>query len=195
MIHYDIQQNSEDWYKLRCGKFTASMFGSLFSKTNTISYRDSINNVVHQIVTGEIEKTYINSNMERGHDWEDMAAISYEMSTLSSVLNGGFWEYNDYVGASPDRLVDDDGILEIKTHKGSIMVDVLYQGKSPLLDMYQVQGQLLCTGRKWCDFMAYNPNYKPLIIRIERDEELIKKIVEKLQESILIVKEKIKYIK
>lgn len=195
MTFHNIDQNSEAWHKLRCGKFTASMFGNLFSKKETVAYRNAINNVVHQILTGEIEPSYSNSDMERGHEWEILAAQHYELSTFSKVTNGGFWEYNKYVGASPDRLVDDDGIAEIKTHKGAIMVDVLVNKKSPLFDPYQIQGQLLCTGRKWCDFIAFNPNYEPLIQRVNRDEAMIKLISDKLEESIKIVEQKIKSIR
>lgn len=191
IIHHEMEHNSPEWYKARSGKFTASMFGNLFSKKDSVGYRDAINNVVHQIITGEIEPSYSNADMERGHEWEDTARQIYELTTFRELKAGGFWEYNKYVGASPDRLVDDDGILEIKTHKASIMIDVIINKKSPLFNPYQIQGQLLCTGRKWCDFIAFNPNYKPLIIRVERDEVFIKTLIEKLDESIKIVESKI----
>lgn len=193
-IFHNVTQNSEEWHKLRCGKFTASMFGNLFSKKDSVAYRNAINNVVHQIITGEVEETYKNADMERGHEWENLAAQHYELTTFKNISNGGFWELNKYVGCSPDRLVDDDGILEIKTHKGAIMIDVLVNKKSPLFDPYQIQGQLLCTGRKWCDFIAYNHKHKPFVQRVERDETLIRLISEKLDESIAIVENKIKTI-
>lgn len=194
IVFHNIDQNSGEWHQLRCGKFTASMFGNLFSAKNTVSYRDAINNVVHQIITGEVEASYSNDDMKRGHDWEDMARQVYELTTFNELSMGGFWEYNKYVGASPDRLVNDDGLLEVKTHKGSIMIDVLVNKKSPLFNPYQIQGQLLCTGRKWCDFIAFNPNYKPFIQRVYRDEVMIKMIYDKLEESIAIVEQKIKSI-
>ncbi len=195
MTFHDVQQNSPDWHKLRAGKFTASSFGDLFSAKTTAAYRNAINNVVHQILTGEVEESYSNADMQRGHEWEELAAGYYEMKTLSEVTNGGFWEYNKYVGASPDRLVGEDGILEIKTHKGAVMIDVIVNKKSPLFDPYQIQGQLLCTGRKWCDFIAFNHKHPPFIQRVNRDEEFIAKLLDKLEESINVVETKIKAIK
>ncbi len=195
MIHHDIDQNSDEWHALRCGKFTASMFADLFAKETTLAYRNAINNIVHQRLTGEVEPSYSNADMERGHEWEALAVEQYELLTFRETRLGGFWELNKYVGASPDRLVDEDGIMEVKTHKGGIMIDVLVNQKSPLFDPWQIQGQLLCTGKKWCDFVAFNPNYEPLIQRVNRDEVMIKSLSDKLDESIKIVEAKIKSIK
>jgi putative phage-type endonuclease len=195
IIHHNIEQNTEDWHNLRMGKFTASMFKDCFAAKSTAAYKNAINDVVFQILTGEVEESYSNAIMQRGHEIEPLAADYYELLTFSEVKEAGFWEYNEFIGASPDRLVNDDGILEIKSPKGTTLIELYETMKLPPVYYWQVHGQLMCTGRQWCDFISFHPSLKPIIIRIERDEAVIKELETKLFECVEIVKQKVELIK
>ena len=187
MKHHKVQQNTDEWLQLRQGKFTASTFSDLFAKPTTAAYQKAIYKVAYEILTGESPESYSNDYMQRGHELEPLAKKAYEMETFNVVEDAGFFEYNEFIGASPDGLVGEEGLVEIKCPAFNTMISYLIDPKLPSQYKHQVHGQLLVTGRKWCDFMCYHPKLKPVIIRIERDERFIKEIETKLNESIIEV--------
>jgi len=180
MIYYDIQQNSDEWLVLRSGKITASEFADAMSGESTLGYKRLIYKKRAEIRLGEPEESFSNEWMERGHELEPDALKLYEAKNLVITKNGGFFEHSKYIGASPDRLVGEDGLLEIKCPKASTMERYIDENRLPNEYKWQVQGQLFVTDRKWCDFMAYHPMYEPIIIRVVRDEEMIKALSERL---------------
>ena len=184
MTYYDIEQNSDEWMALRCGKFTASMFKDLFAKETTQTYQDAIYKIVFERLTGEVPESFSNDWMQRGHELEQEASDWYSLTTGYEVLNGGFFKLSDWIGASPDGLIGDNGLIEIKCPKFSTQIDYLLKRELPKNYYYQVYGQLLVTDRQFCDFIAYHPKFKNLIIRIERDKEVDKMILEKLDKAI-----------
>lgn len=190
--YFDIEQNTDEWMNLRMGKFTASMFSDLMGSKNTLTYQKAINKVVFEILTNEVPENFTSGYMERGHELEPLAKELYSMMTFNDVSNGGFFSYGNYIGASPDGLIDDDGLLEIKSPSFNTMINYLLRKSLPIEYKYQVQGQLFVTNRKWCDFMAYHPKLKPLIIRVERDEDIITDIQTRLNEAIETVINRIK---
>ncbi len=194
MTFHDIEQNSEEWMDLRRGKFTCSIFGDLFMSYKTAGYRNAIYQVVFERLTGETPESFSGNWMERGHEFESEGLEKYELLTFNKVSNGGFVELNEWVGGSPDGFVK-PGLVECKCPKYSTQIDYLVEKKLPKIYEKQVQGQLYVTGAKWCDFMCYHPRLKPLIIQVERDEEMIKEIAEKLTESIEKAKQIIKLLK
>ena len=183
-MHHLIEQNTDEWMELRRGKFTASSFSDLFLKPTTAGYRNAIFKVVYERLTGEQPESFTNDWMQRGHELEPFAVQQYELETFNDVLPGGFFELNDYVGASPDGLIGEDGLLEIKCPAYSTMIQYLIDRKLPTQYKWQVQGQLYVTGRKWTDFFAYHPKLKPIIIRVERDEVMISELEQKLFDCI-----------
>jgi len=191
MKFWDIEQNTESWLNLRKKKFTASNFKDLFMSENTAGYKNTIYKVVFERLTDETPENFTNEWMDRGRELESEARESYELSTFNKVSNGGFCELNEWVGCSPDGFVN-DGLVEIKCPKYSTLIDYLVSKTLPKIYEKQIQGQLYVTGAKWCDFMCYHPKLKPLIIRVERDEEIIKEIADKLTESIEKAKQLIK---
>lgn len=195
MIWHDVEQNSEEWYALRCGKFTASSFSELLSAKSTLGYKKLINHVVFERLTGEKPESYHSTFMDRGHEIEPIAAEHYEMQTFLETKPGGFFEYDDYTGCSPDRIVGEDGLLEIKSPIPNTMIEYLKTGKLPSIYVDQVQGQLMITGRKWCDFIAFHPLLKPLIIRVYPDPVKIAAIKLELGIAIKTVNEIIEKIK
>lgn len=184
MIYHDIQQNSEEWFALRTGKFTASTFKDLFMSKTTQGYQDAIYKVAFERLTNESPESYTNEWMQRGTELEPEARAWYEFEKDVKVLNGGFFEYNDWIGASPDGLVGEDGLLEIKCPKYSTLMNYLINKELPKNYYYQVHGQMLATDRQWCDFIAYHPKLPRLVLRIERDKEVDKEILDKLFEGI-----------
>ncbi|MBK7381656.1 MAG: YqaJ viral recombinase family protein [Ignavibacteriales bacterium] len=180
MKFYDVEQNSDEWLSLRRGKFTASSFKDLFMKETTQGYQDAIYKVIFERLTGESPESFTSDWMQRGHELEQEAREWYELETYNKVHNGGFFEYNDWTGASPDGLVGNNGLVEIKCPKYSTMIDYLLKKELPKIYYYQVHGQLLVTDRKWCDFVAYHPALPKIILRIERDSNVDKEILVKL---------------
>jgi hypothetical protein len=182
---YDIDQNSEEWDELRMGKFTCSTFNDLFMKSDSVGYNKAIWKVVGERITGVSEERFSNKVMANGHEMEPLARENYEIETFSTVTNGGFFEYNDFVGGSPDGLVDSSGCVEFKQRLYHIYFDFLETGKLPQANFWQVHGQLFVTGREWCDYAPFNhPNLKRKIIRVYRDEVIMKQLESKLNESI-----------
>ena len=183
MKFHDIEQGTEEWFELRKGKFTASAFNDLFMAKSTKGYEKAIYKVVFERLTDESPEDFTSDYMERGKELESEARETYEMMTFRKVSNGGFVELSEWIGCSPDGWVE-DGLIEIKCLAFNTMINYLLEKKLPKIYEKQVQGQLYVTGAKWCDFMCYHPKLKPLIIRIERDESMIKEIADKLTESI-----------
>lgn len=167
-------QGTEEWYAARCGIPTSSNFDKIVTTAGLPSKQRNkyLWRLAGEKVTGISEDGYKNAVMERGSILEAEARETYEFITGKTVTQVGFClvggEYR--YGASPDGLVDDDGQLEIKCPIISTHVSYLLGGTMPIDYFQQVQGQLLVTGRKWCDFFSYYPGLNPLIIRIKRDE-------------------------
>jgi putative phage-type endonuclease len=195
MIFHNVEQNSLEWLELRKGKFTASTFKDLFMKETTQGYQDAIYKVAFERLTGESPESFTNDWMQRGSELESEAREWYELETYNKVHNGGFFELSEYIGASPDGLIGIDGLIEIKCPKFSTQIDYLLKKEIPKNYYYQIHGQLLVTDRKWCDFVAYHPKFKNLIIRIERDKKVDEQILFQLQKAIKEVEQIISKLK
>lgn len=195
MIYYNIEQGTQEWLDLRKGKFTASTFKDLFMKETTQGYQDAIYKVVFELITNESPETFTSNWMERGTELESEAREWYELETYNKVHNGGFFVYNDWIGASPDGLIGKDGLIEIKCPKFSTQIDYLLKKELPKNYFYQVHGQLLVTDRKWCHFVAYHPKFNNFILRVERDKKIDELILSKLQSAIKEVEQIIKKLK
>lgn len=177
MKEHKVEQNTDEWLDLRRGKFTASTFKELFMAKSTAGYKNAIKKVVYEKLTGESPEFFQTEYMKRGHELEPVARSVYENETFNVVEDAGFFELSEWIGASPDGLVGTDGIIEIKCPAYSTMIDYLIYKNLPNQYKWQVYGQLWVTGRKWCDFMAFHPKLKPVIIRIERDEVIITELI------------------
>ncbi len=196
MIIHKCEQGSESWHEIKLGRFTGTRIKNLMSAKSTASYQNVIAEVAAEIITHEKEDNYTNDDMQRGIDLEPEAAMYYSIYEDCELEEVGFCEpeesdYSDYTGVSPDRLVNDDGLLEIKCPKAKTHFNYIRNGKLPTEYKWQVQHQLFITGKKWCDFMSYYPELKPFIIRVLPDLEMHSKIVDELRLAIKAVKETI----
>lgn len=181
MLVHNFEQNSPEWEQARLGVVTASTFGKIITaKTMKISASaDEVENkAVFEILTGKESNEFVgNKHTERGHELEPDAVSMYEMIKGGDIQEVGFVTNDEgTIGCSPDRLIGEDGGLEIKcplghTHIKSFMAGTIADDHKP-----QVQGSLLITGRKWWDVMSYHPELTPSIIRVERDKEYIEKL-------------------
>lgn len=173
MIHHNVQQNTPEWMALRAGKVTASALHRILKQDGTL--RDSegmqtyINELVAERLLGAPLQQASNPWMERGHIEEDRAAGWYAFEREVPVEKCGFFTTNDgRVGASCDRLVGKDGILEIKVPGPAEHVSNL----RAMTQKYkaQVQGQLyVVEGRDWVDLLSFNCDLPAAIRRLERD--------------------------
>jgi hypothetical protein len=196
MKFYDIDQNSEEWNEVRMAKFTASMHGDLFADKKTATYQKAITKVAYEKVTGMSEEIYSNKWMERGHEREPIGVENYELYSFNETENGGFYEFNEFVGASPDRKIKGKNAgVEIKCPSFNVYNEYLQTKKLPKIYFWQVHGQMLCTGWDYIDFMPFShPKLKQVLVRVERDKLILEELEEKLYSCIKEVKQLIEII-
>ena len=190
---HNVEQNSEEWFKLRLGKLTSSNFDKLMAHKCTkwgqgaIDYAEKI---ALEIVTDERDETsgFKNFYMERGQELEPLAVELYEEQKFMVVENGGFYSSKcGRFGDSPDGLTaPKDGCIEIKSVIPKTQWKRIKTGKIDNSYYWQIMGHLLISGRKWCDFISFCPempeNKRLIIFRIERDEEELEKLEKRLNE-------------
>jgi putative phage-type endonuclease len=178
MIIDNCAQGSPEWLACRVGLPTASNFDKLVTTKGEQSKQRQkyLYTLAGERLIGKKEETYQNGAMQRGIEMEVEARSFYEMNKNVDVVQVGicYPDKKKLYGASPDGLVGDDGILEVKCPILSTMVGYMIDGKLGVDYLQQVQGQMLVTGRKWVDLLAYYPGITPIIERIERDEPFIK---------------------
>lgn len=188
MIVHEITQNSLEWFNVRLGKFTASDAQAI--SANGAGLLTLVYKKVAEILTNKKEEGYSNLDMERGHELEDSARNLYEIKTDLSVDKIGFCELDSNTGASPDGIIGDDGLIEIKCINDVKFVEFLCNKKIDTAHIWQMQMQMLVTDRKWCDYVIYNPNFKDklIITRVERNENDIEKIKVGINTGVAMVK-------
>ena len=176
------EQRTDEWFAARLGKVTASRVADVMARTKT-GYSASRENYMAQLVveriTGERAESYNNAAMQWGTDQEPFARAAYEAHTGQMVEEVAFVPHPmiDGAGASPDGLVGADGLCEIKCPNTSTMIDTLLTGAIPSKYVAQMQFQMACTGRAWCDYVSFDPRMPAkaqlFVKRLERDDEYI----------------------
>lgn len=173
MIRIECEPGSREWFEARLAMPTASNFHRIVTpKTLKHSAQSAkyINELLVEWATGDPAQSADNSWMERGREMELEAVRWYEMETNQETTVGGFCTNDEgTAGCSPDRLVGEDGGLEIKCPSAAVHVGYLL-GMSDEYRM-QAQGGLFITGRKWWDLVSYCPGWPPVLVRHKRDAE------------------------
>lgn len=184
-IFENLEQGTVEWRAVRAGIPTASEFSTVLasgrgggeSKTRkTYLYK-----LAGERITGEPAENYSNGYMERGHALEGEARDLYSLIQGVEAKQVGFIRSGNK-GCSPDSLVGDDGMLEIKTKAPHLLIDILKTGEVPSEHTAQLQGALWIAERKWIDFVAYFPKMPPFIKRVARDDLYIARLAKAVDE-------------
>ena len=180
-----IEQGTPEWHQLRLGKVTASRVADILAKTKTgpsASRQNYLIELALQRTTGIIQESYSNSAMEWGTQTEPQARVAYEVRTNNFVDQVAFIEHPsiDWFGCSPDGLVSDRGLVEIKCPNSTTHWEYFKYNRPPTKYVIQMQAQLAVTGRDWCDFVSFDPRMPErsqlLVVRVDRDNAFIEEM-------------------
>jgi len=189
-----MEQRSEEWYAIKAGKFSASEMSDVVAKPTTAAYRNLIAAKVAERLTGQFRQSFTSTAMQWGIDHENDARDMYWLRECPVIEETGFVlhpELPEWAGASPDGMVEQDGLVEIKCPNTATHIDYLrIRGdvkKIPKPYLYQMQWQMACTGRKWCDFVSYDPrmpdHLRLAVCRVERDAKLIEDLTDAVKKA------------
>lgn len=175
-----LLQGSPEWFASRLGRVTASRVADVIAKTKT-GYSTSRENYCVELalerLTGNRQESFSNDAMKWGTETEPLARAAYEARTGAIVDEVGMVAHPSIAmtGASPDGLIDADGLLEIKCPNSATHAETLLSKKPEGKYITQMTWQMICTGRKWCDFASFDPRFPEhlqlFVTRIERDDE------------------------
>ena len=179
----DAVQGTPEWLAARAGKVTARMISNVLMKPETAGFRDYQAQLVAEILTGKPQGSdYTNVHMQYGTETEPLARSAYEAETGFSVDEVGLCIHPtiERAGASPDGLVGNSGLVEIKCPKPATHLAYLIAGVVPAGYKNQMMWQIACTGRDWCDFVSFRPdlpeNLQLFVVRFKRDSAEILKL-------------------
>lgn len=175
----DCAQNTPEWMEARRGIPTASCFAKILAKGEGKTRRRYMLDLAGERLTGRLTEGFSNEHTERGHAMEDDARQMYAFQQDADPVRVGFVR-NETIraGASPDSLLGERGLLEIKTKLPALQLDVLELNRLPPDHVAQVQGQLWVTGRDFCDFVSFWPGLPLFVKRVERDEAYLKALAQ-----------------
>jgi len=181
-----VEQRSEEWFAQRRGKVTASRIGDILATIRNGNWAASRKNYAAQLITerltGKDPEPYTNEYIEWGIAQEAPAREAYTKATGTAVEEVGFVNHPTiaYAGASPDGLIGEDGLLEIKCPTTATQIERLLGADIPEGYRLQMLWQMACTGRRFCDFVSFDPrlpeDMQLFIKRFERDDKEIKHI-------------------
>jgi len=178
-----IIQGSPEWFAQRLGKVTASRLADVMAKgkggaeaATRATYRAEL---VAERLTGKAAEGFTNAAMKWGTECEPLARAAYEAEYSLLVAETGMVTHPRIAmsGASPDGLVSIDGLIEIKCPETKAHIDTILSGEAPSKYIPQMQWQMACTGRAWCDFVSFDPrmpeDMQMFVRRVLRDDDLI----------------------
>ena len=170
---FDCEQGTPEWLAARAGIITASVFNVVQMKGRGGGVSETRRKLLYQLAAEQITGMPCpqwggNEHTERGHAMENEIRALYEASSDAPVMQVGFMR-RGRIGASPDSLVGDDGMVEIKSRLPHLQIDVLLAGVLPQEHVAQVQGQLMVSRRRWCDYVSYWPGLPEFRIRVYPD--------------------------
>lgn len=176
------EQGTAEWHQARLGKATASKMADIVARTKSgwgASRANYAAQLVAERLTGQPTEGFTNAAMAWGCEQEPAARRAYAFYADAEVAECGFIDHPviAMAGASPDGLVGGDGLLELKCPNTSTHIDTLRRGKIPEKYVHQMNWQMACTGRAWCDFASFDPrlpeSMRLFVKRLDRDPEAI----------------------
>lgn len=204
--HFEIEQGTSEWFKIRDLKFTASRASEIATNGK------GLETLCIELLAGhyssqqyeEYTGKYKNSAMQRGNDFEAQARMVYEFETGNSVRQVGCVTVGKYILASPDGLVTENGkengLIEIKNHDDKVFLELILTGKVEPKYVKQMQYQMWVTGKEWVDYFGYNPNFEPsyYLERFFPDKDMFEKFeagvnagTEMLENGLSMLKDKL----
>lgn len=199
-----MEQRSNEWFQARLGKATASRFNDLMATGRAgqklAGYKNYKAELVAERLTGQKYDSFQSKEMMWGTENEPLARLRYSMAARVLAEECGFYTHDKLAaGASPDGLVGPDGLVEIKCPNTATHIDTLHAGAIPRQYMAQVQGQMWITGRKWVDFVSFDPrlpdNANFIIVRVPRDDLYIKELEAATTAFLADVDAEVEYVK
>jgi len=189
----EFEQGDDAWFAIKCGKFSGTRFADVLAKSKPSkanpeprslkAREDLIWTLATERIQGYMPQGLTSYALRWGSENEPRAREAYELATGAFVTQQGFTLHKtlgEFVGASLDGLVDEDGTIEIKCPKSPEIHMQRFLNGVPEEYIPQIQGGLWVSDRKWCDFISYDPDtderFKLLIIRVYRDEAYIKNL-------------------
>lgn len=178
-IYKHLEQGSDEWLQARCGILTASVIGQLITpSTLKVAKNETARGLVRQLVgerlTGQVEDSYTSADMERGIWLEpyarDIYSVNYEIVDEVGLMVRTS-DDGHRLGYSPDGLVGDDGLIEIKTRHPKKHLHTILEDRVPSENMAQLHAGLIVSGRKWIDYCSYSPGLPFWTKRVHRDPE------------------------
>ena len=189
----NIKQGTPEWMAQRLGRVTASRVADVIAKTKT-GYSASRDNYAAQLICERLTnlptESYTNAAMQWGTETEPKARQAYESHTFTSVVEVAMIPHPtiEASGASPDGLVQTEGQIEIKAPNSNTHIDTLLSQTVPSKYITQMQWQMACTGRQWCDFVSYDPRapmgLRLFVKRVDRDNDYILELETEVQKFI-----------
>ena len=199
------EQRTPEWFAERLGKITASRIADVVGKTKSGSYGAARKNYMAELLcqrlTGQQEEKFTSATMQHGTDTELAARAMYMLETGADVTETGFIPHPSIAmsGASPDGLVGEDGLIEIKCPNTATHLEFLQSRKPKHEYLLQMQWQMACTGRQWCDFVSYDDRLPEKLayrcIRIPRDDKLIAELEEEAVKFLTELDETVRQLK
>jgi putative phage-type endonuclease len=199
-----MDQRTEEWFAARAGKVTASRVADVMARTKS-GYSASRANYMAQLIcerlTGSPSEMFQNAAMAWGTEQEPAARGAYEARTGVLVQEVGFVPHPtiEGAGASPDGLVDPNGLVEIKCPNTATHIDTLIGNEPPGKYRWQMMMQMACTGRQWCDFVSYDPRMPEkmqlFVTRLHRDDKAIFEMESEIRKFLAELEAKIETLK
>jgi putative phage-type endonuclease len=176
-----MEQRTDEWFAARIGKVTASRVADVIAKTKSgygAGRANYLADLVVERLTGQKAQGFSNAAMEWGTEQEPHARAAYSAKTGIMVEEVGFIDHPTVAmsGASPDGFAE-EGLIEVKCPNTNTMLEFILDGKPPQKYVTQMQWQMACTGRPWCDFVSFDPRLPErlqlLVVRVPRDDDYI----------------------
>jgi putative phage-type endonuclease len=181
-----MEQRSEEWFAARLGKVTASKVSAVLAKKDSATRADYLTDLVLERLTGKQQEFYQNEAMQWGTETEPQARMAYEAYRNVLVDETGFIDHPTIAnfGCSPDGMVEEEGLIEIKCPNSKTHLSTLLSGKAPTKYIPQMQTQMAVMNRQWCDFVSFDPrlpeDLQLFVVRVNRDDEYIAKLEEEV---------------
>lgn len=190
---HNLKQGSPEWFAIRELKLTGSQAQAIANAKDGLE--SLCKKLVMEFIYPQTKSDYTSESMENGNELESSARFLYEAENNVEVIEVGFIQYNDFIGVSPDGLVGEKGIIEIKCPTSKVFFDYMIDGKVDTKYEWQMQMQMLVSGRDWCDYVVYNPNFAEkgfIVKRIEKNQAMFEKLQNGFELGEKMIKELLK---